>query len=143
MKRVLVVDDDRRMRRTLQVVIESMGLESTGAAGGSEACEELRKGRFDLVLTDLKMPGTSGLDLLEQIRAEHPKLPVVLITAYGTIQTAIEAMQKGASDYVLKPFDNQNLKQVIGRALELERFRSENVFLREQLGESWVADLCG
>jgi two-component system response regulator AtoC len=140
MKRVLVVDDDRRMRRTLQVLIESMGLESSGAAGGEEACEQLGKARFDLVLTDLKMPGTSGLDLLEQMRAEHPTLPVVLITAYGTIQTAIEAMRKGASDYVLKPFDNDNLKLVIGRALDLERVRSENLFLRAQVEESWAAE---
>jgi two-component system response regulator AtoC len=140
MKRVLVVDDDRRMRRTLQVVVESMGLESTGAANAGEAGERLRKSRFDLVLTDLKMPGTSGIELLEQIRGEHPKLPVVLITAYGTIQTAIEAMRKGASDYVLKPFDNDTLKLVIGRALDLERFRAENVFLREQVGKSWAAE---
>jgi len=140
MKRVLVVDDDRRMRRTLQVLIESMGLESSGAAGGDEACEQLGKARFDLVLTDLKMPGTSGLDLLAQIRTEHPTLPVVLITAYGTIQTAIEAMRKGASDYVLKPFDNDNLKLVIGRALDLERVRSENLFLKAQVEESWAAE---
>ncbi len=140
MKRILVVDDDRRMRRTLQIVIESMGLESAAAGTGDEASEKLRTARFDLVLTDLKMPGASGIDLLEHIRAEHPKLPVVLITAYGTIQTAIEAMRKGASDYVLKPFDNESLKLVIGKALELERYRSENVFLREQVGESWAAE---
>jgi two-component system response regulator AtoC len=140
MKRVLVVDDDRRMRRTLQIVVESMGLASAAAASGEDAREQLRKGRFDLVLTDLKMPGASGIDLLEQVRAEHPRLPVVLITAYGTIQTAIEAMRKGASDYVLKPFDNESLRLVIGRALELERYRSENVFLREQVGESWAAE---
>jgi two-component system response regulator AtoC len=139
MKRVLVVDDDRRMRRTLQILIESMGLESAAAASGEDASEQLRKTRFDLVLTDLKMPGASGIELLERIRAEHPKLPVVLVTAYGTIQTAIEAMRKGASDYILKPFDNDGLKLVIGKALELERYRAENVFLREQVGEPWAA----
>jgi two-component system response regulator AtoC len=140
MKRVLVVDDDRRMRRTLQIVIESMGVESAAAANGEEASEQLRKTRFDLVLTDLKMPGASGLDLLEAIRAEYPRLPVVLITAYGTIQTAIEAMRKGAADYVLKPFDNESLKLIVGKALELERYRSENAFLREQVGETWAAE---
>ncbi|HSD10892.1 MAG TPA: sigma-54 dependent transcriptional regulator [Candidatus Binatia bacterium] len=140
MKRVLVVDDDRRMRRTLQIVIEHMGLASAGAADPDEAREQLRTARFDLVLTDLKMPGTSGIELLEEIRADHPKLPVILITAYGTIQTAIEAMRKGASDYVLKPFDNDSLELVIRRALEHERFRSENVFLKEQVGETWAAE---
>lgn len=140
MKRVLIVDDDRRMRRTLQIVTERMGFESHAAADASEAREQLRTARFDLVLTDLKLPETSGIDLLDEIRAEQPKLPVILITAYGTIQTAIEAMRKGASDYVLKPFDNANLECVIRKALELERFRSENVFLKQQVGETWAAE---
>jgi two-component system response regulator AtoC len=140
MKRVLVVDDDRRMRRTLQVLIERMGLESVAAAGAAEAREQLGAARFDLVLTDLKMPGASGIDLLDELRADHSKVPVIVITAYGTIQTAIEAMRKGASDYVLKPFDNESLELVIRKALELQRVRSENVFLREQVGESWAAE---
>jgi two-component system response regulator AtoC len=140
MKRVLVVDDDRRMRRTLQILIERMGLASVAAADASEAREQLGAARFDLVLTDLKMPETSGIGLLEEIRSEHPKLPVILITAYGTIQTAIEAMRKGASDYVLKPFDNENLERAIRKTLELERFRSENTFLKEQVGGNWAAE---
>jgi two-component system response regulator AtoC len=140
MKRVLVVDDDRRMRRTLQVLIESMGLASAAAESVDEACEQLRAVRFDLVLTDLRMPGASGIDLLERVRAEHPKLPVVLITAYGTIQTAIDAMRKGASDYVLKPFDNESLALVISRALELAQIRSENAFLKEQAEAPWAAE---
>jgi two-component system response regulator AtoC len=86
------------------------------------------------------MPAASGIDLLDEIRAEQPELPVILITAYGTIQTAIEAIRKGASDYVLKPFDNENLKRVIGKALDLERFRTENVFLKQQAGEPWAAE---
>ncbi len=140
MKRVLVVDDDRRMRRTLQVLIERMGLESVAAADAREARQQLSAASFDLVLTDLKMPETTGIDLLDAIRAEHPKLPVILLTAYGTIQTAIEAMRKGAADYVLKPFDNETLELVIRKALEAERVRSENVFLRGQLGASWAAE---
>ena len=140
MKRVLVVDDDRQMRRTLQILIERMGLESSAAADASEARTQLREGRFDLVLSDLMMPDTSGVELLEEIRAEHPNLPVILITAYGTIQTAIEAMRKGASDYVLKPFDNESLELILRKALELERFRSENVFLKQQLEEPWAAE---
>jgi two-component system response regulator AtoC len=140
MKRVLVVDDDRRMRRTLQIMVERMGLESVGAGDAREAREQLGSARFDLVLTDLKMPDTSGIDLLEEIRAARPKLPVILITAYGTIQTAVEAMRKGASDFVLKPFDNETLELVIRRALELERFRAENVFLKEHIEASWAAE---
>jgi two-component system response regulator AtoC len=140
MKRVLVVDDDRRMRRTLQIVIEHMGLESVPAANAKDARALLESERFDLVLTDLKMPDVSGIELLEEIRARQQRLPVILITAYGTIQTAIEAMRKGASDYVLKPFDNENLELVLRRALDLERFRTENDFLKTQVGESWAAE---
>ena len=140
MKRVLIVDDDRRMRRTLQILVERMGLESVAAADAGEAREQLHIARFDLVLTDLKMPETSGIDLLAEIRAEQPTLPVVLITAYGTIQNAIEAMRQGASDFILKPFDNDGLERVIRKALELERVRSENAFLKQQVGESWAAE---
>jgi two-component system response regulator AtoC len=140
MRKVLVVDDDRRMRRTLQIVLEHMGLDSVAVANGSEAREQLASTRFDLVLTDLRMPGSSGIDLLAEVRAEYPKLPVILITAYGTIQTAIEAMRKGASDYILKPFDNDSLELVIRKALEIERVRAENVFLKTQIGQSWAAE---
>jgi two-component system response regulator AtoC len=140
MKRLLVVDDDRRMRRTLQILIERMGLESVPAADATEAREQLRTTRFDLVLSDLKLPQTSGIDLLAEIRAEHPALPVVLITAYGTIQTAIEAMRKGASDFVLKPYDNDSLELVIRRTLDAERVRAENVFLKQQVGAAWAAE---
>src|SRR5262245_28296274 len=126
MKRVLIVDDDRRMRRTLQILIERMGLGSAAAADAHEAREQLRATRFDLVLTDLKMPDTSGIDLLEEIRAEQPALPVILITAYGTIQTAVEAMRKGAADFILKPFDNDSLERVIRKALDAEQVRAEH-----------------
>ena len=139
MKRVLIVDDDRRMRRTLQILLERMGLESTAAADVHEAQEQLRTARFDLVLTDLMLPGPSGLDLLEEIRAAQPALPVVLLTAYGTIQTAIEAIRKGAAEYVLKPFDNDSLEHVVRKALDGERVRSENDFLKAQVDESWAA----
>jgi two-component system, NtrC family, response regulator AtoC len=140
MTRVLVVDDDRRMRRTLQVMMERMGFESVAAESAAEALERVRDAAFDLVLTDLRMPEVNGIELLERIRADHPTLPVILITAYGTIQTAVEAMRKGASDYVLKPFDNESLRLVIQKTLDFERFRSQNVFLKQQVGERWAAE---
>ena len=140
MKRILIVDDDRRMRRTLQIMMESTGFESVAAENASDALGQLQASRFDLVLTDLKMPGISGIELLDEIKAVDPRLPVILMTAYGTIDTAIEAMRRGASDYVLKPFDNAGLELVIGRAPDLERFRSENRFLRQQVEGSWPED---
>jgi len=136
-KRVLIVDDDRRVRRTLELMIERMGLEPVPVGGAAEALERLDTARFDLVLTDLKMPDKSGIELLEEIRAADAKMPVIVITAYGTIQTAVEAMLKGANDFVLKPFDNEGLKHTIRKALEIERVRAENIFLKEQMGEAW------
>jgi two-component system response regulator AtoC len=140
MQRVLIVDDDRPMRRTLQLVIERMGLASVAVSSAAEARQQLAAGRFDLVLTDLRMPHASGLDLLRDVRAQQPSVPVVLITAFGTLQTAIEAMRHGAADYVLKPFDNDSLERTVDRVLERERVRSDNLFLREQAGQSWAAE---
>jgi len=134
MRRVLVVDDDRRMRRTLQIVVEHMGLESVAVADAAEARAQLGAMHFDLVLTDLKMPETSGITLLEEIRLEQPKLPVILITAYGTIETAIEAMQKGASDFVLKPFEEKELHV----AIEMALYRHE-MDRRLEESERWLA----
>jgi len=139
MKRVLIVDDDRRMRRTLQILLEHMGLESVAAADAPEARAQLRDDAFDLVLTDLKLPGPSGLDLLAEIRTAHPTLPVVVITGYGTIQTAIEAIRKGAAEYILKPFDNDSLELVLRKTLDRERVSAENTFLRAQVDASWAA----
>ncbi len=139
MKRVLIVDDDRRMRRTLQILLQHMGLESVAAADAPEAREQLRGDAFDLVLTDLNLPGPSGLELLDEIRTAHPTLPVVVITGYGTIQTAIEAIRKGAAEYILKPFDNDSLELVLRKTLDRERVSAENAFLRAQVDESWAA----
>jgi DNA-binding NtrC family response regulator len=138
MSRILIVDDDRQLRRTLQIMMERSGYQSVGVENGGLAIERLRKEKFDVVLTDLKMPGMSGIDLLKEIRQLDPALPVILLTAYGTIQTAIDAMRNGAFDYVLKPYDNDSLERVVRKALDLGRYRSENRFLREQVGGAWA-----
>jgi len=137
MRRILIVDDDRQMRRTLQIMMERLGYASAAVADASTGLEQLRSEHFDLVLTDLRMPHMTGIEFLEAIQQLDPGLPVVLITAYGTIQTAIEAMQKGAADYVLKPFDNKSLAQCIGKILDLQLFRAQNRFLKRQVGVAW------
>jgi two-component system response regulator AtoC len=133
MKRVLVVDDERRMRRTIQIAIEQIGIESLAADSGAVALETLRRERVDLVLADLKMPEMDGLELLAHIREEDPEIPVIVLTAYGTIESAVAAMKLGAFDYVLKPFDTAALARTIENALALRQYRSENRFLREQI----------
>jgi len=132
-KRILVVDDERRGRRVLQIMIEELGLASLAAESGEEALEHMRNERIDLILTDLKMPGMSGIELLTRVRALDGELPVIILTAYGTVQTAVDAMKKGAFDYLLRPFDASALEAVIRRALAFRRIEIENQFLRERL----------
>ena len=132
MTRVLVVDDERKMRRVLQILLEQMGLESIPVDSAEAALEHFGGEKIDLVLTDLKMPGMSGIELLARIRALDPDVPVIVLTAHGTVQTAVEAMKQGAFDYILKPFDVQAIELIIRNALEMRRYRTENRFLKEQ-----------
>jgi two-component system response regulator AtoC len=132
MKRVLVVDDEQRMRRVLQILIEKLGLESHGAVDAESALDYLQTNQVDLVLTDLKMPGMGGLEFLARVRAIDADVPVVILTAYGTIASAVEAMKLGAFDFLLKPFDRTALEIVVRKALDLSRWKMENRYLREQ-----------
>jgi two-component system response regulator AtoC len=132
MKRVLVVDDERKMRRVLQMLLEQMGLESTPAESGEEALACFQREKFDLVLTDLRMPGMGGMAWFKELRALDAEVPVIVLTAYGTVATAVEAMKHGAFDFILKPFDVDAVEVVIRHALELTRYRTENRYLRER-----------
>jgi two-component system response regulator AtoC len=134
MKRLLVVDDDSRMRRVLQILANKIGLDCAAASGAEEAIASFRSERSDLVVTDLKMPGKSGIEFLRELREIDTEVPVIVLTAHGTVPTAVEAMKLGAVDYLQKPFDIDALEIVIRRALDLSRFRLENRFLREQTG---------
>ena len=105
MDRVLIVDDDSSMRYSLTRMLEGQGMGVATAKNGTEALEQFRAEAPDLVVMDIKMPGQSGLDVLRQIKEKDPKALVILMTAFGTTETAIEAMKFGAFDYILKPFD--------------------------------------
>lgn len=133
MARVLIVDDERKMRRVLQILLEQLGLQSVPSENGEEALDLFRAEKFDLVLTDLKMPGMSGVELLSHLRSLDPDVPVIVLTAHGTVQTAVEAMKQGAFDYILKPFDVQAIELIIRNALELRQYRTENRFLKEHV----------
>jgi two-component system response regulator AtoC len=133
-KRILVVDDERNMLRLAEMMLEKIGYEALLADNAERALEILGKKRADLVLTDLKMPGgMSGIDLLVEMRRRDLKAPVVIMTAYGTIKSAVEAMKQGASDFVLKPFDVDSIEVAIAKVFELEKIKRENVYLREEL----------
>ena len=127
MDRVLIVDDDSSMRYSLTRMLEGQGMGVATAKNGTEALEQFRAEAPDLVVMDIKMPGQSGLDVLRQIKEKDPKALVILMTAFGTTETAIEAMKFGAFDYILKPFDIPKMKSLVERALEVSRMMKRMV----------------
>ena len=136
MKRILVLDDDPRTRRVLQILIERLGLESSAFDDAREALEYLQSESVALILTDLRMPAMHGLEFMRRLRALEPEVPVIVLTAYGTVESAVEAMKLGAVDFVPKPFDVEAIEVLIRRALSHSRHRAENLYLREQANRS-------
>ena len=115
METVLVVDDEKNYPLILGAVLEEEGFEVLTANSGMEALEIQKTSDVDLVLTDMKMPSMDGIELLEKIKARDPDLPVIMMTAYGSVDKAVEAMGKGAYSYILKPFDNDKLFDFINK----------------------------
>ncbi len=111
--RILVVDDDRAMRLALAESLESCGYDIVAAENGREALERFKNGKFDLVVTDMKMPGMTGIEVLRGVKELSPEMPVILITAYGTVGTAVEAMKEGAAEFIMKPFSLDDLDAVV------------------------------
>ena len=128
--RLLVVDDEQPQREMLAGILERAGFEVMTAADGARALELLGQEGYDLLLTDQRMPNMDGLALLEQAQRLEPRLPVVLMTAYGTVSTAVEAMKRGAADYLTKPFERDELLLVVGKAIRQRRREDEVVSLR-------------
>jgi DNA-binding NtrC family response regulator len=142
--RILVVDDEEKMRRILQLVLRQEGYAIDLAEDGRRAQDLLKAGRFDAVITDLKMPEGDGMTLLRAVGELDPDLPVVVLTAYGTIPSAVQAMKEGAVDYLLKPIDNEALKLVVTKAIAAGRLRRENRYLRQEVERRYpLADFVG
>jgi two-component system response regulator AtoC len=133
MARVLVVDDDRFMRGSLVDALEGADHEAVACEGAEAALARLAGESFDVAITDLKMPGMGGLEFVARARELDPRLPVVVITAHGTVETAVQAMKRGAFDYILKPFGEQELTLLVAKALEHRRLVGENEALRGEL----------
>ena len=140
---ILVVDDEEANRLTLERLLGRESYDVQHAASGREALERLREGGVDLVLTDLKMPGMSGIDLLRAVKAIDQDLEVVVMTAYGTVETAVEAMKEGAYDFVSKPLKRLELLKCLKKALEKRALQVENRHLREQLGAVGEGEVIG
>jgi DNA-binding NtrC family response regulator len=130
--KILIVDDELIMRESLGGWLERDGHDIETVASGEEALEILKDMRFDILLVDIKMEGMSGLDVLRHVRETDPDVAVVMITAYGSISTAIEAMKNGAYEYLLKPFDPNELGVLIEKIVEHQAQARENLFLKEQ-----------
>ncbi|MEM9069041.1 MAG: HD domain-containing phosphohydrolase [Myxococcota bacterium] len=131
--RILVVDDEQVIREILADFLSMEGFVVRTAADGSEALVELSRAQYDLVLTDLKMPNMGGLELLGAIQKHTPHVVTVIMTGFGTVETAIDAMKRGAYDYILKPFKVEEVVHTIRRGLEKQKLRAENIRLKEAL----------
>ncbi len=129
---ILLVEDKDSLRRVLQLTLENAGYTVTESADARAATQEISRAPHRLVLTDLRMPHGSGLDVLRAARAADPDIPVVVMTAYGSIDEAVQAMKDGAHDFLQKPVDSNHLLLIVERALEQARLRTENMLLREE-----------
>ena len=133
MKHLLVIDDEPGHRLMVRAVMEDAGWNVTEAGSGEEGLERLAQDRAHAVLVDMRMPGMDGHETLARIHADHPGMPVVMLTAFGTVGTAVEAMKKGAFDYLTKPADNEELVAVLEKAWEFGRLIEENENLRKRV----------
>jgi len=133
--RILIVEDEEKLRRVLSLHLESLGYEVASTASAEEALRLAPQ--VQLVLTDLRLPGMNGLELLEAIQRQNARLPVIVMTAYSSVETAVDAMKKGAADFLPKPFSLDHLAAVVRKALEVQQLREENARLREELGRRY------
>jgi DNA-binding NtrC family response regulator len=138
MPAVLIVEDEAKMRRLLELNLGEDGFTTFSAGDAESGLKLLRENSVDLVLTDLKLPGMSGLEFLQAVKRQNAALPVVVMTAFGSVETAVEAMKGGASDYVLKPFSLAEMRMVIHKELDVRNLREENRSLREALGKRYA-----
>jgi len=133
LNKVLVVDDEENIRFLLEAVLRQEGMEVTLASSAQEALDALKQDQFDLVLSDIRMPQMTGLELLERVQKAHPEVVVVIMSAYGTVDTALEAIKRGAYDYIAKPFKPAEVVLLLRKAEERERLKQENLRLRIQI----------
>ncbi len=137
MPAILIVEDEAKMRRLLELNLGEDGFTTFSAGDAESGLKLLREHAIDLVVTDLKLPGMNGLEFLQTVKRQSAALPVVVMTAFGSVETAVEAMKAGASDYVLKPFSLTEMRMVIRKELDVRNLREENRSLREALGKRY------
>ena len=134
--RILVVDDELVIRESLHGWLKKSGYQVDTAEGGSAALAMLEKTAYDLLFLDIMMPVMSGIEVLEVVKEDYPQTLVVMITAYGSVETAVQAMKRGANDYLMKPFDPDQLSLLTEKLMQQKRIMDENIFLREQMAKA-------
>ena len=134
-KKILVVDDEEDVRETLSTVLENLDYDPCVAANGEEALETIRQKPIDIILSDLYMPGMNGIELLKRVKSEKKSIVFLMITAHPTIETAVDAIKKGAYDYLTKPFHIEEVRIKLGRAMEKQGLASS---LRWANGLIWA-----
>ena len=140
LSRILVVDDEESIREFFQIMLKREGYEVVTASNGREGFEFLKKNPVDLIISDIQMPEMSGLELLSKVKELDPETVMVMITAFGSTEIAVEAMKRGAYDYVQKPFKIDEVKIVIKQALEKRSLKIENQQLKKELGTKYAFD---
>ena len=136
--KILIVDDDPGMRETLEAVLREDGYQVGTAGDGGQAVQAVRDGSFDVVLLDLRIPDCNGLEILARLKHLMPETAVIMMTAYGTVKTAVEAVKSGAYDFLTKPFELDEMRLLIKKALELQKLARDNVELRAMLQDRVV-----
>jgi len=135
--RILIVDDEESLREFLSIMLHREGYQVDTAVDGAQAAAHLRDHAYDLVISDIKMPRMSGLELLRHIKERAPETVVLMVTAFSTTEEAVEAMKQGAYDYITKPFKNEEIRLIVKNALERRELRQENLALKEELGKRY------
>jgi FixJ family two-component response regulator len=126
-KPVLIVDDEKNIRLTLSIALESMGLEIDTAMNGEEALAKLSQKEFGLILLDLKMPGMDGMEVLKKVAEIRPDIRVIIITAHGTIESAVDAMKLGAVDFIQKPFSPDEIRELVSKVIDRDKIDEQKV----------------
>ena len=138
--KILIVEDDVTLNRGLVHVIKKMGYDVYSTKSGEQALKQIKQHSFDLVISDLKLPGIDGKQILKAAKKYDADIMFIMITAYGTVDTAVSAMKEGAEDYILKPFDMEELKVVVKKTLEKKSLLIDNIHLKRQLKQEYSFD---
>jgi DNA-binding response OmpR family regulator len=142
-KPILVVDDEKNIRLTLSQALETLGVEIDTASNGEEALAKLNEKEFGLILLDIRMPGMDGMEVLRRVREIRPDIRIIMTTAYGTIESAVEAMKLGAVDFLQKPFDPEEIRELVSRVMDREKLdeqRSLNYTSCIELAKKCIGD---